>query len=42
MVSVLTNYVQLNQIQRLEKEVAPIIIKPNIKIFEKPDGDIIT
>tara|TARA_B000000557_G_scaffold233188_1_gene207569 strand:- start:281 stop:454 length:174 start_codon:yes stop_codon:yes gene_type:complete len=41
-VSILTNYVQLNQIQRLEKEIAPIIIKPNIKIFEKPDGDIIT
>ena len=39
-VSVLTNYVQILQVQRLEKEIAPIIIKPNIRLYEKPEENI--
>lgn len=39
-VSVLTNYIQILQVQRLEKEVAPIIIRPNIRLYEKPLDNI--
>ena len=34
MVSILTNWVQWKQIRELEKEIAPIIIKPQIRTFE--------
>ena len=37
MISIATNYVQLIQIRRLEKEIAPVIIRPHIKTYEKPD-----
>jgi len=39
-VSVLTNYIQILQVQRLEKEIAPIIIKPNIQLYKKPEENI--
>ena len=34
MISVATNFVQQSQIKRLEKEIAPVIIKPQIRTFE--------
>jgi hypothetical protein len=37
MISIATNYVQLIQIRKLEKEIAPIIIRPHIKLYEKPE-----
>ena len=33
-ISILTNYVQWLQIRELEKEIAPIIIRPQIRTFE--------
>ncbi len=37
MVSILTHWVQWRQIKKLEKEIAPIIIRPHIRIYEKPE-----
>ena len=34
MISILTNYVQWLQIRKLDKEIAPIIIRPQIRTFE--------
>ncbi len=34
MISIATNWVQWSQIKRLEKEIAPVIIKPQIRTFE--------
>ena len=34
MVSILTNWVQWKQIRELEKEIAPVIIRPQIRTFE--------
>ena len=31
MISIATNYVQLRQIRRLEKQIAPVIIRPHIR-----------
>tara|TARA_Y100000004_G_scaffold189454_1_gene245081 strand:- start:534 stop:710 length:177 start_codon:yes stop_codon:yes gene_type:complete len=33
-ISIVTNYVQWLQIRELEKEIAPIIIRPQIRTFE--------
>jgi hypothetical protein len=42
MISVATNWVQWIQIKKLDKELAPIIIRPNIILFEQaPDRRII-
>tara|TARA_R100000278_G_C5410592_1_gene142891 strand:- start:44 stop:220 length:177 start_codon:yes stop_codon:yes gene_type:complete len=41
-ISMLTNYVQILQIQKLEKEIAPIIIKPNIQLYKKPLENLVT
>tara|TARA_R100000152_G_C6758835_1_gene182738 strand:- start:406 stop:582 length:177 start_codon:yes stop_codon:yes gene_type:complete len=41
-ISMLTNYAQILQVQRLEKEIAPIIIKPNIRLSEPPPDERIT
>lgn len=42
MISIATNFVQSSQIKRLEKELAPVIIRPNIILFEQaPDRRII-
>ena len=35
MISITTNWVQWSQIKRLEKEIAPVIIRPNIILFEQ-------
>ena len=42
MISIVTNYVQLIQIRRLEKEIAPVIIRPHIRSYEKPDENTYT
>ena len=34
MARIATNFVQQSQIKRLEKEIAPVIIKPQIRTFE--------
>jgi len=34
MISIATNWVQWMQIKRLEKEIAPVIIRPQIRTFE--------
>ena len=34
MISILTNWVQWKQIRELEKEIAPVIIRPQIRTFE--------
>lgn len=34
MISIATNFVQSSQIKKLEKEIAPVIIKPQIRTFE--------
>ena len=36
MASILTNFVQHSQIKRLDKELAPVIIRQNIEVFTKP------
>ncbi len=40
MISIATNFVQQSQIKRLEKELAPVIIRQNIEIFTKPQKGI--
>jgi|TARA_B100001094_G_C17945361_1_gene677736 hypothetical protein len=35
MISILTHWVQWKQIKELEKEIAPVIIKQQIRIFEQ-------
>ncbi len=35
MASIATNFVQSSQIMRLEKELAPIIIRQNIEFFDQ-------
>lgn len=35
MISILTNYVQHKEIKELEKELAPVIIRQNIILFEQ-------
>ena len=39
MASILTNFVQHSQIKRLDKELAPVIIRQNIEVFTKPLGE---
>ena len=36
MASIVTNFVQHSQIKRLDKQLAPVIIRPNIEVFTKP------
>ena len=35
MASIATNFVQSSQIKRLEKEIAPVIIRQNIEFFDQ-------
>ncbi len=35
MLSIVTNFVQSSQIKRLEKELAPVIIRQNIEFFDQ-------
>ena len=35
MISIATNFVQSSQIKRLEKELAPVIIRQNIEFFDQ-------
>ena len=35
MISIATHWVQLSHIKKLEKEIAPVIIRPNIISFEQ-------
>ena len=35
MISIATHWVQLSYIKKLEKELAPVIIRPNIILFEQ-------
>jgi|TARA_B100001094_G_C17955705_1_gene682858 hypothetical protein len=35
MASIATNFVQSSQIKRLEKELAPVIIRQNIEFFDQ-------
>ena len=37
MISITTNWVQWCQIQQLEKQIAPVVIRPHIRTYEKPD-----
>lgn len=37
MISITTNWVQWSQIKQLEKELAPVTIRPHIRAYEKPD-----
>ena len=39
MASIATNFVQQSQIKRLDKELAPVIIRQNIEVFTKPLED---
>ena len=39
MISIATNFVQHSQIKRLDKQLAPVIIRQNIEIFTKPLDD---
>lgn len=42
MISIATNWVQWSQIKRLEKEIAPVIIRQNIEFFDQaPDERVI-
>tara|TARA_R110000868_G_scaffold198514_5_gene444968 strand:+ start:2498 stop:2683 length:186 start_codon:yes stop_codon:yes gene_type:complete len=42
MASIATNFVQSSQIMRLEKELAPVIIRQNIEFFDQaPDERVI-
>ena len=42
MASIATNFVQSSQIIRLEKEIAPVIIRQNIEFFDQsPDERVI-
>tara|TARA_R100001163_G_C4938646_1_gene111472 strand:- start:296 stop:469 length:174 start_codon:yes stop_codon:yes gene_type:complete len=34
MISIATNWVQWSQMKELEKEIAPVIIRPQIRTFE--------
>ena len=36
MASIATNFVQHSQIKRLDKQLAPVIIRQNIEVFTKP------
>ena len=36
MASIATNFVQSSQIKKLDKELAPVIIRQNIEVFTKP------
>ncbi len=36
MISITTNFVQHSQIKRLDKQLAPVIIRQNIEVFTKP------
>jgi hypothetical protein len=39
MASIVTNFVQHSQIKRLDKELAPVIIRQNIEVFTQPLED---
>jgi len=39
MASILTNFVQHSQIKRLDKQLAPVIIRQNIEVFTQPLGE---
>lgn len=39
MASIVTNFVQQSQIKRLDKELAPVIIRQNIEFFDKAEDD---
>ena len=36
MASIVTNFVQQSQIKRLDKQLAPVIIRQNIEVFTEP------
>jgi len=36
MASIATNFVQNSQIKRLDKQLAPVIIRQNIEVFTQP------
>ena len=36
MLSIATNFVQHSQIKRLDKQLAPVIIRQNIEVFTQP------
>lgn len=36
MASIVTNFVQHSQIKRLDKQLAPVIIRQNIEVFTQP------
>lgn len=36
MASIVTNFAQHSQIKKLDKELAPVIIRQNIEVFTKP------
>lgn len=42
MISITTNWVQWWQLKQLEKELAPVIIRPHIRAYEKPDENTYT
>ncbi len=42
MISITTNWVQWWQIKQFEKELAPVIIRPHIRAYEKPDENTYT
>ena len=39
MLSIATNFVQHSQIKRLDKQLAPVIIRQNIEVFTQPLED---
>ena len=39
MASIATNFVQHSQIKRLDKQLAPVIIRQNIEVFTQPLED---
>ena len=39
MASIATNFVQHSQIKRLDKQLAPVIIRQNIEVFTQPLGE---
>ena len=42
MASIVTNFVQHSQLKRLEKQLAPVIIRQNIEFFDQaPDERVI-
>jgi hypothetical protein len=39
MASIAANFVQHSQIKRLDKQLAPVIIRQNIEVFTQPLGE---